>query len=246
MPKDDDKGVDDLKQQVSELTKLVGTLAGGFDAQKTAIESLTNNVGQLSNMNQEHLKAQQDSQKRQQQATDDAAAAAANEEESFDANALEGMNRSDFMTVILNKVNKGFEQLSGQITGQIDSVKEGVSSSNIKGEYDKVVADNPDFNHYKAEIAAVAQKNPDMAIEDMYTLAKANNPEKVTEVTELLAKELDTKQAEDAANENKDKSKSFGGLTPTSGQRQDKPSDMTQESAGSSAWEETMAEVALE
>lgn len=248
MPKDDDKGKEiDLTKQVAELTKLVGTLAGGFDAQKTAIESLTNNVSQLSNMNQEQLNAQQLA--RQQQVDDNKAAADAEDDTTFDANALESMNRSDFMDVILKQVNKGFKDLSGQITGQIEKVNEGVNSSGIQIEYDKVLAMNPDFNHYKEEIAAIAQKNPEMAIKDMYTLAKANNPEKVIEVTETLKKEeekIETKKAEDAAEEIKTKSKSFGGLTPTSGQRQDKPSDMTQESAGNSAWEETMAEVALE
>lgn len=232
-----DKDVD-LTKQVATLTTLVGTLAGGFDAQKKAIDALTNNVGQLSNMSQEQIKAQQAAAQANQ--TDD------EPEDTFELNDLEGMDRSAFMDVILNKVNKGFDKLSEQITGQVDKVKETVSTSNIQVEYDKVVAKNPDFNHYKAEIAELAKQNPEMSIKNMYTLAKANNPEKVAEVTKLIKKETEQKQVEDAAEDKKTKAKGYGGLTPTSGQRQELPSDMTQESAGASAWDETMADIELE
>lgn len=233
--KDKDKEVD-LTKQVAALTDLVGKLAGGFDAQNKAINDLTTNVGSLSNMNKEQLAAQQ------------AATAAASEEgeQTFDSNDLEGMDRSAFMDVILNKMNKGFDQFSEQMTTKLDNVNNSVSSSNVKSELKEVMDKNSDFNHYKTEISEIAKQNPEMKISDMYTLAKANNPERVAEVDKILKTESDQKQVEDAAKGNQNKTKGYGGLTPTSGQRQEMPSDMTQDAAGTSAWDETMADIELE
>jgi len=235
--KDDDKSTDDMKkvlEQMGNLTKVVGTLATGLESTQKNVTDLTANIGSLSNMNKEQL----EEQKR--------IAAAAKDDDMADelgANDLEGMDRSEFMNHILGQVNKGFDTLSEQIKGQVDSVQSNVDNGNLKSEFNSVRKANPDFDHYKDEIGIIAKSNPEMKIQDMYTLAKANNPEKVVEVTKTLEAEKlvnDKAAAEEAA---KDKPKSYGGLTPTSGQRLEKPSDMSQDNAANAAWDETMANI---
>lgn len=237
--KDDDKGTNDdgmkaMLEQIGNLTKVVGSLATGLETTQKHVSDLTSNVGSLSNMNKEQIEASRLAAEEQGMADE------------LGANDLEGMDRSQFSDYILGQVNKGFDKLSEQMNGQVETVKFNASNTALQGEFNTVREANPDFDHYKNEIAAVAQQNPDMKISDMYTLAKANNPEKVTEVTKTLETEkIETdKLAAEEAKQNT--SKGFGGLTPTSGQRIEQPSDMTQENAGNAAWDETMANIEME
>jgi len=243
MPKEDDKGntgnADQMKEildGMKNLTNVVGSLATGLEATQKNVTDLTSNVGNLSNMNKEQIEANRLSAEEKNMADD------------LDANDLEGMDRSQFLGHIMGQVNKGFESLSNQMSGQVDAVRDNLNNGNLKSEFNSVREAHSDFDHYKTEIADIAKQNPEMKISDMYTLAKANNPEKVVEVTKTLDAEklVNDKVAAEEAAKNKTTKPGYGGLTPTSGQRMEQPSDMTQENAGNSAWDETMANLELE
>lgn len=225
-----------LMTQMQNITQAVGSLATGLDSNQKNIEALTGTVNSLTSMSKQQLE--------NMQSVDD------DDDDDFGselgANDLEGMNRMDFMNHILGQVNKGFERIADQIGSQVSTVKDSVETTNLKQELNEVRESNPDFDHFKEEIAAVAKANPNMAIKDMYVLAKANNPQKVEEVTKTLETQTLENEKKAAEEAKKTQSKGFGGLTPTSGQKTEIPTDMTQEAAGNAAWDETMANIELE
>lgn len=234
----DDKKVD-LEKKVADLTSIVSNLAEGMQNMQGSIGTLTQNMT-------EFTKTLQQGQQQQQQS---------GEEEDDDSTFtpgdadLESMSRADFMNVILQQVNKGLGDIAKQLETKVSTVEERVDATTIKAEIKEVADQNPDFMFYKDEMKAIADRNPEMHVKDIYRLAKAevaeSNPEKLKEIEEKVAEQqaekLKTQQqaGEGSANQSTKKG-GFGGLTPTSGQQTDKPTNMTPDAAAEAAWSETM------
>lgn len=149
---------------------------------------------------------------------------------------LDDMSRTDYANhignTIMGKVGEQLEKISEQITG----VNTKVDRSDIINTVKQLSKDNVEFDDLKPETAAVAKRIPGISIEDAFTLAKAENPEKVKELEEKF-------QAESGDTE--EKKAMFGGLTPTSGQSA-KGINMSKQEAGNSAWDETMGALNME
>ena len=151
---------------------------------------------------------------------------------------LENLDRKGFLEVILTSVNKSVNKAVGSLEEQINGVSTNINTDKLKVQLQEMANSHKDFKDWGPEIKALAQENPTLSPKRLYALARNENPEK--------AKELDEKYAEeDAGKDDKpvERKGGFGGLTPTSGSVDDKPTNMKQAEAAEAAFEEVFAEL---
>lgn len=160
----------------------------------------------------------------------------------YDATTLETLPRAQFMDYMLKHFKANLEGALKPINERINNVGVSAQTQAWIQEGEKVKAKNPDFPEWKDEMLALAKDHPNMGIQRLYTLAKAENPEKVAELAKKYKKEDDT------STEGKPKPKAGNGkpkpfsMSPGSGGTSDtKNQKMNAQDAAADAWEQTVA-----
>lgn len=150
--------------------------------------------------------------------------------------ALEDMNNAQLVDHIVERMTS---ELLPVISEKIDGLDQKTTRSDLKGQVEKMQGDHEDFWQWQQEMTAIAKVHPDLPINRLYELARAENPDKVVEIDK---KAEETKKA--AEKEEGSKEPPFGGLTPTSGVTiPDGEAAKTIKEAAESAWDTAMADV---
>lgn len=250
MADDKDKQNDDLSNKVEVLTDAVGKLAEGMKSIQANYGNLSENVNQLASLQQDFYQRQQ--QQSQTSDTDE------DEEDTFmnfDDKSLEDLNRAQFMQVMMGQFSKMLEKNNKQLMERVESVDSKVHKNDVRAELQAVVDRYEDFPYFKDEVKKILADHPEYSIKAAYLMAKEDNPEKASQVAEQLKAAKDDKEGDDKdpSTENKSddgseqkRTSGYGGLTPTSGQREGKPANMSTKEAAEDAWAESMKGIDLD
>ena len=158
---------------------------------------------------------------------------------------LEKMSRADFARhmgdniakSVMSQVTKAMKPLTERMAENEDAGERERLKTQIKEAREKY----KDFDEFRKEIVASVEEYPNLSIEDHYKLVKADNPEKVKEIEEKIAKEKEEEEKKAGTNK-----PAFGGLTPTSGEKAEETQHKTTKDAAEAAWEDTMSEIPTE
>lgn len=154
---------------------------------------------------------------------------------------LENLSRQDFLDLILDKIGTNLDEKIKAVDSKITDLGKSFSNKNITDEVAALAGKHPDFYDWGEEIKEIAQEHKGISIRRAYTLAKAENPEKVKELEEKYkSDEQKTKEKEEA--ENKDKSgqdslQAFS-LFPSRVGKTEQKKDMSKDEAAELAWQE--------
>lgn len=104
---------------------------------------------------------------------------------------LEQLSRKDLVQVIQNSFQQNFARLEQQLNDAISDTKNEVSNSNIRNELREVAARYPEIRHLKEPLKAMVEENPDLSVERMVNLIKAEQPEAYEEAVQKVKQEAD-------------------------------------------------------
>ncbi len=152
------------------------------------------------------------------------------EDEEVDDLDIERMSRTDFTKHIVDQVSKS---VGKPIQDDLAAHKLSTDKAELAKQIQQAQTDHDDFMEYKDEIRALAQQHRSLSPEQLYGMAKLENPDKVKAVEEAKLK---------ADEGNKNKGKSYGGMSGGSGAQTGKQ-NMNKDEAAEEAWNETMADV---
>lgn len=149
---------------------------------------------------------------------------------------IEDASREEFAEHIFKVIDHKLGMIVEKISGNVQNLDEKVDMDRIKREIEiaKSKYGEEDFTAFNAEMKEILSKHPDMAIDDIYHLARSRNPDKV--------KELEAKKEEKAKEEKPAQNQQFGGLFPTSTvtANPENSGKMSPAEAADKAWQETM------
>jgi len=152
---------------------------------------------------------------------------------------LEKMDRKELIehstSNILKEVKSQFDTITKDLKEEISATSKIVQTNSLTDQLAKARSKFSDLDEYQDEIGDQAKLHPGLSVENLYHLAKANNPDKVGELNEIMKKEKEK--------EEKEKAPKFGGLTPTSSLEKSDSGKMDKKEAGEDAWEKTMGGV---
>lgn len=131
---------------------------------------------------------------------------------------------------LLGRVQGMIDKGMSTIADRISEVQDSNTKTSVEIAVKETAAKYDDFWDYRDEMGKISKTTPDLPIEDMYRLAKAQNPEKVEK---LKAEKDKLKNGKDEGNKN------FGGLKPGGGKTV-KEKKMTFEQAADAAWNDAM------
>ena len=102
----------------------------------------------------------------------------------------EKMTRKDLVehitSDIIGAVSKQLKGFGKDINDEIISTKRVISKESLVRELKEVQDKYPEFNDFREEVGALAKQYKNLAVEDLFLLAKSKNPDKL--------KEIDTKK----------------------------------------------------
>jgi hypothetical protein len=154
---------------------------------------------------------------------------------------LELLSRKEFLDLIMEKINISLDEKLKPVATRVEDVDSKALEKDLKEQVEKARAAHKDFNDWATEIGAQFQRNPNLSVEEAYTLARSSNANK--------SKELDEKYKSTSGEGRKEGGESkkppFLGFTPTSG-KSERNKKMTSKDAASAAWDEVMSSVELE
>lgn len=158
---------------------------------------------------------------------------------------LETMDRKQFMKVIMKNMAKTLGQsiktqieesvkpYSDRVKAEEEKADEAVKQKAVE-EYQELKK-RPDFKEWLPEMSVLFRSNPTLSPRQLFSLARADNPEKVKE----LAKREDMRAFE-GEGESDEKTKTeeavFGGLLPTSTPPGETAEKMSPDQASEKAW----------
>ncbi len=148
---------------------------------------------------------------------------------------LEDMDRSEFADHLITKMAEVIKPLQ---TG-VEEALRGVKSTTAKGEIERLETEHPEFWKFSEEMKELQKDYPNASVDDLFTLAKGRNPDKVQEI-KAKAKEDTEKKAKD----DKKKEPEFSGFMPTSGKSVDDDT-MSATDAAAKAFDESGVPEAL-
>jgi hypothetical protein len=135
---------------------------------------------------------------------------------------LEKMSRGQLSAYITQMVAHEMKGLLKPLAADVKKAQNLGLRTSIEAQVAKARQDHKDFDQFREEMQAVAKQHPDLTVEQLYTLARSNNP---TKVAELEA--ADKAKAEELEKVEKEKEAAtqptFGGLFPTSGMQTREP-----------------------
>ena len=227
---EEQKVVDDAKKgeavSKEDFTKLVETvtaLAKSGEQTNTSLSALVTRMGKDSDLQQRH----QEQQQQQQQQRDS----------ELDPQALESMNREEYMTHIMGEFTKVLDEKLGTVNASIEKQSLRTTAMNLKDEVGSVRKANADFDDWKDEMKLLAADHPHLRFEDLYLKARHQDPEKATKLDLDIKEAALTNEQQGGANGEK----RFGGERPGTSIKDEARTDMTRKEAGEAAYEEIMA-----
>lgn len=148
---------------------------------------------------------------------------------------LESMSRKDFASVIAQSVVAEVQKsIANPLAETVGAISNKTEEQALRDEFNSVASTNDDFGLYKDVMLGMVEERPHLSVKEMYTLAKAENPDIATAAAEQHEKDNPT-QTNDG---------SFGGLTPTSGSTIQNKGEATAVDAAEDAWNDTMTDQA--
>lgn len=149
---------------------------------------------------------------------------------------IERVGRKDLVKYLESRFGKALAKALKPIEKKIEGVNSNTERDKLIRAFQETKTKYKDFDQWKDEIKGVAESNPLLTPEQMYLLARAQNPDK--------AKEIDGKVAKEQEKAEKDKKAPFGGLLPTSGKgAEENNSKMNSKDAATKAWDQAMSSV---
>lgn len=148
--------------------------------------------------------------------------------------AVNDMDNVGLMKLIVSEVGKVMDGKLDEVSSNLANTRQSINDTRLAGEVKELMGNHKDLLDWKSEMGALAKDNPNLKIEQLYKLAKIEDPEKATD--------LDAKYKEES-DDGKDKGKGFLSLMPTGGGFNDGEGEknLTKEEAGDKAWAETIA-----
>ena len=160
-----------------------------------------------------------------------------------DADELEKMDRSQFADSILARVEKVVEKSMGSIDKKLTESRNQSRAKDLKAEWEGLLTSTKDdavsLDALKQETFDTLKSKPDLSVNEAFALAKANNPDKVKELTTAA----ETKAKEEQDKKAADEKPKFGGLLPTGDLSGKEKEEMTRDEAVDAAWEDMMSEM---
>lgn len=157
-------------------------------------------------------------------------------DEDVDFDELDNKQLADTLTQnILKQIDKKLKGFSEDVNKKVSSTSEEVSKEKLRREVADAREKFKDFDEFKDDIGKLVKQYPNLAVEDLYLLAKQKNPDKV--------KELEEKRVEEKQKEEKETKSRFGGLTPTSSRETTSKGTMEKGEAAEAAWDEVMSDI---
>ena len=208
-----------------DLTKL---LAGIDSLTKSVADANVNSQASIREMLQQNQRLMQEFADSKQATTKEPVVP------EIDAEALEHMSRAELMALQRDETAAMVKRvLQETIKPQIDALQQGIQGVDVAHMVTAMSGKHADFGDWLPEINELAGKVKGLDPEGLYTLVRAQNPEKI--------KELDTKyKVETKAEDN------FGGLTPGGTPQRVEKTDMSESEASSTAWNETVGSLGTE
>jgi hypothetical protein len=146
---------------------------------------------------------------------------------------LETLNRKEFSDHIVNQVLRAVNK---QVVEPMNQRLEMISSNTTRGELQRMVetaaAQHKDFGEWRQEMIGLAGTYKGLPPEALYHLARASNPEKVSE--------LDKRYNPPPAKAEPIRLRSFGGLTPSQSGTGNRGQRMNSQDAADAAWAEAV------
>ncbi len=138
---------------------------------------------------------------------------------------LEVMDRKDFLGVVLDQMGKKVATLIEDVVTEklqpisdrfkvSDDEASGIAKAQAAEEY-KELKNNPMWNGLLPNMQGIFKDNPSLSPKQLLALAKADNPEKVKEITDANPDFFKEKEGDEKEEVKTDKD-GFGGLLPTS------------------------------
>ncbi|PCJ26713.1 MAG: hypothetical protein COA94_04770 [Rickettsiales bacterium] len=145
---------------------------------------------------------------------------------------LESMSRGDFARAITAAVVSSMREEFKPINEQVGTLQNSNETQQLRTEFNDVANKHTDFGSYKDIMLGMVETHSHLSVQEMYTIAKANNPDIATQAA----------SAEAEANPPANKGDAFGGLTPTSGSTIQNKGEANTTDAAEEAWGETMTD----
>lgn len=161
------------------------------------------------------------------------------------------MTNAQLMKHMMSQITGVLEASKKPIEDRVDSLSNEQVTQQVRSQIAELSKD-PMFAHFKNEVKAVIEENPSLAgnLKRAFTLAKAENPDKVTELSETIKAETG-KGGEKSKDKNEEQA--FGGMHPTSrtvtskgGEGEEENGRKPFDDAAAVAWEKTMGGVPAE
>lgn len=158
---------------------------------------------------------------------------------------LEALNNKDLANFIIKSVSNVLDDKIKEnltpLTDQIKTTQQNATASDLRTQWNELTTKNKDAVYLANEIKQQAAANPNLSLKDLYTLAKANNPEKVQQVTEQLKQEEEkAQQLEKQTQQGEGKKTRYGGMPPQGSPdlADDFKTDLPPNEAAEAAWAE--------
>ena len=226
---DDDKGGSDDKSASEAMQKAITDLAGNQGDLAKGLKSLSDNVVSLT----QRLDKQNDS--------DDDDDDNGDVEETDLPDDLESLSMKEVISLMDKRGQERETRLIKSFRDEIGTANKKVDNASTRAELSEVQRNHEDFSDWTEQIGAVARANPELSIEDMYTLAKAKNPERVAKLEKEAkeAKEKGNGKGDDDDDNKSGKSRNrYGGGESRKGGDENRKTNMKQKEAGEAAYEE--------
>lgn len=122
-------------------------------------------------------------------------------------------------------ISQAVEKALGPLLQQVNGIQTDLVTTRSGLELEKVQAQNKDFREWKDEMIALAKVHPTLSLQDVYRLAKSNDPAKAAKLAEKYSP-------------HPPKPRPFGALTPGNGKAAEPA--LTGEAATRAAYREVM------
>ena len=156
----------------------------------------------------------------------------------LDPDALERMSRVDLLKHIKESNNAAVQQaIEKVISPRLEQLQKNIGETGIAQMISNMTIQHKDFNDWMPEITQLANKVRGLDPEGLYTLARAQNPTKATELDKKYTGVGTGKPGEEGG---------FGGLKPGGTPQKVEKTDLTEADAATTAWTEVIGHLSGE
>lgn len=157
-------------------------------------------------------------------------------DDDVDVNA---MDNKGFAAFLMKNVGKILDTKVTELGSRLDNGLREVRTGRARDEIGKFASEHKDFKDWEIEIAALAKQHPSLGIQQLYTLARSSDPEKVKEVDAKYVEKKEEPNPED------ERLTLFGGYRPSTGKTTSadgtEPKKLTTNEALEKSWDDAVA-----